>query len=100
LRFVQSHRLTDVHLALGYGALSVAVACFLWDWKLGFDSTKYYSAVAVLVYMALNVALTFWSRNVEGAVKGATVYVGTSPSGETVCFLSSTSLACFRSLTA
>lgn len=81
LKFVQSHRLTDVRLALGYGALSVAVACFFWDYKLGFDGTKYYSAVAVVVYMALNAALTFWARNVEGN----TVYVGKSPSGETVC---------------
>lgn len=91
LRFVQSHRLTDVRLALGYGALSVAVACFLWDWKLGFDSTKYYSAVAVVIYMALNVALTFWSRNVEGA----TIYVGKSPNGETV---RPSSLRCLSSL--
>ncbi|ERT00316.1 signal peptidase protein complex [Sporothrix schenckii 1099-18] len=85
LRFVQSHRLADVRLALGYGALAVAVACFLWDYKLGFDSTKYYSALAVLVYMALNVALTYWSRYVEGA----TVYVGTSPSGETITIATS-----------
>ncbi|KAL1895085.1 hypothetical protein Sste5346_005507 [Sporothrix stenoceras] len=85
LRFTQSHRLTDVRLALGYGALSIAVACFLWDYKLGFDSTKYYSAVAVLIYMGLNVALTFWSRNIEGA----TVYVGTSPDGETVSIATS-----------
>ncbi|CAK7235213.1 hypothetical protein SEUCBS140593_009207 [Sporothrix eucalyptigena] len=85
LKFTQSHRLTDVRLAIGYGALSVAVACFVWDWKLGFDSTKYYSAVAVAVYLALNVAMTFWARNVEGA----TVYVGTSPSGETVSIATS-----------
>lgn len=80
LNFAQSHRLTDVRLALGYGALSVAVACFVWDWKLGFDGTKYYSAVAVVLYVLLNAALTLWSRNV---VRG-TVYVGTSASGETV----------------
>ncbi|CAK7566697.1 MAG: hypothetical protein SEPTF4163_004648 [Sporothrix epigloea] len=85
LKFTQSHRLTDVRLAIGYSALAVAVACFLWDHKLGFDNTKYYSAVAVLVYLVLNVALSFWSRNVEGA----TVYVGTSPSKETVSIATS-----------
>ncbi|CAK7232170.1 hypothetical protein SCUCBS95973_008169 [Sporothrix curviconia] len=85
LKFTQSHRLTDVRLAIGYGALAVAVACFVWDWKLGFDSTKYYSAAAVVVYTALNGALWLWSRNVEGA----TVYVGTSPSGETVSIATS-----------
>ncbi|CAK7208915.1 hypothetical protein SBRCBS47491_000259 [Sporothrix bragantina] len=85
LKFTQSHRLTDVRLAIGYGALVVAVACFVWDWKLGFDSTKYYSAAAVLVYMGLNIALSLWSRIVEGA----TIYVGTSPSGETVSIATS-----------
>ncbi|CAK7270285.1 hypothetical protein SEPCBS57363_004026 [Sporothrix epigloea] len=85
LKFTQSHRLTDVRLAIGYSALAVAVACFLWDRKLGFDDTKYYSAVAVLVYFVLNVALSLWSRNVEGA----TVYVGTSPSKETVSIATS-----------
>ena len=69
-----------MRLAIGYGALAVASACFVWDWKLGFDSTKYYSAAAVVIYMVLNIALWLWSRNVEGA----TVYVGTAPSGETV----------------
>ncbi|CAK7241165.1 MAG: hypothetical protein STHCBS139747_002624 [Sporothrix thermara] len=85
LKFTQSHRLTDVRLAIGYGALAVASACFVWDWKLGFDSTKYYSAAAVVIYMVLNIALWLWSRNVEGA----TVYVGTAPSGETVSIATS-----------
>ncbi|CAK7265181.1 hypothetical protein SEPCBS119000_001381 [Sporothrix epigloea] len=85
LRFTQSHRLTDVRLALGYSALAVAVACFMWDRQLGFDSTKYYSAGAVIVYLVLNGALVLWSRNVEGA----TVYVGTSPSDETVSIATS-----------
>ncbi len=80
LGFKQSHRLTDVRLALGYGSLLVAGACFGWDYKFGFEPTKYYSAAAVLVYMALSAALTLWARYAEGD----TVYVGTAPSGETV----------------
>ena len=81
LKFAQSHYLTDVRLAIGYSAFLVAGACFLWDYKLGFDSTKYYTAAAVLIYGCLNTALTLWIWAVE---KG-TVYVGTAPSGEKVC---------------
>lgn len=80
LKFTQSHTLTDVRLALGYGAFFVAAACFLWDYKLGFESTKYYTAAAVGVYSLLNTALTLWIWLKE---KG-TVYVGTAPNGETV----------------
>lgn len=80
LKFKQSHRLTDVRLALGYSALILAAACFAWDYKLGFDITKYYTAAAVAVYAVLNSALTLWIWKKENGV----VYVGTAPSGETV----------------
>ncbi|TPX08784.1 uncharacterized protein E0L32_009724 [Thyridium curvatum] len=82
----QSHRLTDVRLALGYAAFAVAAACFLWDYKLGFESTKHYTAAAVAVYTLLNGALTLWIWHVERGV----VYVGTTPAGETVTVASST----------
>ncbi|KAK4189712.1 microsomal signal peptidase 25 kDa subunit-domain-containing protein [Podospora australis] len=78
LKFTQSHRLTDVRLSLGYSAFVVAAACFLWDYKLGFESTKYFTAGAVAFYTLLNGFLTFWILYVE---KG-TVYEGTSPSGQ------------------
>jgi len=80
LKFEQSHYLTDVRLALGYSAFLVAGACFLWDYKFGFDATKYYTAAAVAVYMVLNGALTMWIWGREKSI----VYVGTAPSGETV----------------
>jgi signal peptidase complex subunit 2 len=81
LKFRQSHTLTDVRLALGYSAFLVAGACFLWDYKFGFESTKYYTAAAVAVYTLLNSALSLWIWGVE---KGTT-YVGTTPGGEKVC---------------
>lgn len=81
----QSHTLTDVRLALGYSAFLVAAACFLWDYKLGFESTKYYTAGAVAVYSLLNTALTLWIWLKEKGI----VYVGTAPKGETVCISSS-----------
>ncbi|KAJ3523897.1 hypothetical protein NM208_g12273 [Fusarium decemcellulare] len=58
LKFHQSHTLTDVRLALGYSAFAIAAACFVWDYKLGFESTKLYTAVAVAVYTLINTALT------------------------------------------
>lgn len=84
LRFAQSHALTDVRLALGYGAFFLAAACFLWDYQLGFERTKYYTAAAVALYSVLNSALTLWIWLKEKGI----VYVGTSPSGETVCLFS------------
>jgi signal peptidase complex subunit 2 len=75
-----------VRLALGYSAFLVAAACFGWDYKFGFDKTKYYSAAAVVVYSVLNSALSLWIWLRE---KG-TVYEGVAPSGEKVpCPLSS-----------
>lgn len=78
LKFKQSHTLTDIRLALGYLAFAISAATFYWDYKLGFDSTKYYTAAAVAVYTCLNGALTFWIWGVE---KGK-IYVGTSPGGD------------------
>lgn len=77
-----------MRLALGYGAFALAAACFLWDYRFGFDSTKPYTAVAVGLYTILNGALTYWISRVE---RGA-VYQGTAPSGEKVA-LSSPSAA-------
>lgn len=82
LKFKQSHYLTDVRLALGYTAFLIAGACFAWDYKFGFDGTKYYTAAAVGLYAVLNSALTLWIWLMEKGV----VYVGTSPGGETVRF--------------
>ncbi|KAM0562457.1 hypothetical protein ACHAPJ_002147 [Fusarium lateritium] len=86
LKFRQSHALTDVRLALGYSAFGIAAACFLWDYKLGFESTKYYSAAAVALYTLINTALTLWITFREKGV----VYEGFSPSGEKISISSST----------
>ncbi|KAF4821722.1 Signal peptidase complex subunit SPC2 [Colletotrichum tropicale] len=86
LKFTQSHTLTDVRLGLGWGAFLIAAACFGWDYKLGFDATKYYTAAAVVVYSILNGALTLWIWLKEAG----TVYEGTSPSGEKINIATST----------
>ncbi|KAJ4410280.1 hypothetical protein N0V82_009274 [Gnomoniopsis sp. IMI 355080] len=86
LKFKQSHTLTDVRLGLGYSAFLIAAACFLWDYKFGFESTKYYTAGAVIVYSILNSALTLWIWLKEKGI----IYVGTAPNGETVTIATST----------
>ncbi|QUC22361.1 uncharacterized protein UV8b_06602 [Ustilaginoidea virens] len=86
LRFKQSHRLMDVRLALGYGAFAIAAACFGWDYKFGWDSTKYYTAAAVALYALVNGFLTFWMLRVERG----TVYQGAAPTGEKVTVRSRT----------
>ncbi|KUJ11085.1 signal peptidase-like protein complex component [Mollisia scopiformis] len=80
LGFTQSHTLSDTRLALGYSAFAICAATFCWDYQFGFESTKYYTAVAVLLYSILNGALTFWIWAVE---KG-TVYVGTNKNGDKI----------------
>ncbi|RDA83436.1 hypothetical protein CP532_4425 [Ophiocordyceps camponoti-leonardi (nom. inval.)] len=86
LRLRQSHRLTDVRLALGYGAFAIAAAAFLWDYRYGFDDTKVYTSVAVAVYAVVNSALTFWVTRVEKGI----VYQGVSPSGEELSIATTT----------
>lgn len=72
----------DTRLALGYGAFAVAAACFFWDYRLGFEPTKYYTAAAVALYALLNGVLTYWI----GFVEKGTVYQGTAPDGTSVRF--------------
>jgi len=74
------HSKIDVRLGLGYSAFAISAACFLWDYKFGFESTKWVTAGAVVLYTILNSLLTLWIWLVE---KG-TIYEGEAPSGEKV----------------
>lgn len=65
LKFQQSHFYTDVKLALGYLAVIVSAITFAYDYKLGFDKTKHYTAATVAIYMLLNGAFTYWTYYVE-----------------------------------
>jgi len=80
LGFKQSHTLSDTRLALGYSAFIICAATFGWDYKFGFESTKYYTAAAVLLYSIINGFLTFW----VWAVEAGTVYVGTNKNGDKI----------------
>ncbi|RDW60227.1 microsomal signal peptidase subunit [Coleophoma crateriformis] len=80
LKFKQSHTLSDVRLALGYSAFLICAACFYWDYKFGFESTKIYTTIAVALYTIINSALTLWIWGVEKGI----IYVGTTPNGEKI----------------
>ncbi|KXJ92002.1 microsomal signal peptidase 25 kDa subunit-domain-containing protein [Microdochium bolleyi] len=86
LKFKQDHTLADTRLALGYGAFALAAACFGWDYKFGFESTKLYTAVAVAVYALLNAALTYWISFVEKSI----VYQATAPDGSKISISTAT----------
>ncbi|TQW11607.1 hypothetical protein V2A60_001505 [Cordyceps javanica] len=86
LKFKQTHFLQDVRLVLGYSSFSVAALCFLWDYKLGWDSTKHFTAAAVVVYMVINAALTYWMSYKEKNV----IYEGTAPSGDKITISTTT----------
>ncbi|KAL1297680.1 hypothetical protein AAFC00_006232 [Neodothiora populina] len=68
----QSHFHTDVKLALGYSAVIIAAVTFAYDYKLGFDATKHWTAITVAAYFILNGVFTYWIWAVE---KG-TVFTG------------------------
>ncbi|TQS36756.1 hypothetical protein Golomagni_02784 [Golovinomyces magnicellulatus] len=80
IKFRESHKLGDIRLAVGYLAVSISAASFYWDYKYGFQSTKNYTAVAVLLYTILNGFLTYWITFVENGI----IYTGTSPRGDRI----------------
>lgn len=65
LGFQQDNSKLDVRLALGYVAVTIAGATFVADYKLGWEATRTWTAVAVAVYVVLNSALTYWMYFVE-----------------------------------
>lgn len=71
--YIQSHTLTDVHLALGYTAVVIAAACALYEYRVGFKEAKLISIFGVGTYFFLQAALYLWGYYVEKDI----VYVGT-----------------------
>jgi hypothetical protein len=55
---------------------------FYYDWTQGWESSKPYTAPAVVIYFILNAAFTYWIWGIE---KG-TIFVGYAKSGEKVRF--------------
>ncbi|KAK5126995.1 hypothetical protein LTR85_008354 [Meristemomyces frigidus] len=65
LHFHQDNTKLDVRLAIGYASVIIAAATFAADYKLGWEATKGWTAVAVVAYALLNGALTYWTWAVE-----------------------------------
>lgn len=78
LKFRQIHSQTDVRLALGYTAVTIAGALFYYDWKFGWEASKPYTLPAVVAYFLLNTAFTYWMWFVEAG----TVYEGEGKTGK------------------
>jgi signal peptidase complex subunit 2 len=75
-----------VRLGLGYTAFAICVAAFYWDYKLGFESTKYYTAAAVVIYAFINGLLSLW---IWGIQQNA-VYDGANKNGDRIEISTST----------
>jgi len=65
LKFEQDNTKLDVRLAIGYASVVIAAATFAADYKLGWEATKTWTAVAVVAYALLNGAFTYWMWAVE-----------------------------------
>ncbi|KAK1064600.1 signal peptidase complex subunit spc2 [Friedmanniomyces endolithicus] len=65
LKFEQDNTKLDVRLAIGYASVIIAAATFAADYKLGWEATKIWTAVAVVAYALLNGAFTYWMWAVE-----------------------------------
>ncbi|KAK5718892.1 signal peptidase complex subunit spc2 [Elasticomyces elasticus] len=65
LDFKQDNTKIDVRLAIGYASVLIAAATFAADYKLGWEVTKTWTAVAVVAYALLNGAFTYWMWAVE-----------------------------------
>ncbi|KAK7204606.1 signal peptidase complex subunit 2 [Myxozyma melibiosi] len=70
--YTQKFTLIDIRLALGFSSVIVAAAASYYDFKVGFEAAKKYTAIGVTVYFVLNALLTLWIWKGE---KG-TVYEG------------------------
>jgi hypothetical protein len=66
--FKQDNSKTDVKLAVGYLAVIIAGATFVADYKLGWEATKGWTAVAVAAYAVLNGVFTYWLWFVEKGI--------------------------------
>ena len=68
LGFAQDNTKLDTRLIIGYTSVIIAGATFAADYKLGWEVTKTWTAVAVAAYAILNGAYTYWMCAVEKGV--------------------------------
>lgn len=63
--FKQSNTHLDVRLAFGYVAVVAAALAGGYDYKIGFEKAKLYTAIGVVVYFAAYAAMNLWQFVVE-----------------------------------
>jgi len=68
LGFKQDNSKTDFKLVVGYLAVIIAAATFAADYKLGWEATKNWTAVAVAAYSILNGIFTYFLWFVENGL--------------------------------
>jgi len=68
LSFRQNNEKLDLRLIVGYIAVTIAAATFVADYKLGWEATKSWTAVAVAAYCVLNGIFTYILYFVEGGL--------------------------------
>ncbi|KAK9236737.1 microsomal signal peptidase 25 kDa subunit [Lipomyces kononenkoae] len=83
--YTQIFNLIDVRLMLGFVSVIVAAAAAGYDYYVGFEKAKPFTAIGVSLYFVLNVAFTAWIMYVE---KG-TFYQG-SKDGKKISIISTT----------
>lgn len=68
LSFKQNNQKLDLRLIVGYLAVIIAAGTFAADYKLGWEATKNWTAVAVALYAALNGVFTYILYYVEAGL--------------------------------
>ena len=68
LSFVQNNSKLDTRLAIGYASVIISAVTFVADYKLGWEATKVWTAVAVACYAVLNAVFSYWMWYVEAGV--------------------------------
>lgn len=79
-RFAADNTKSNVHLILGYSAVTIAAVAFGIDYYKGWEATKPWITQAVIVYFAINFALSVWIW----AVERRQIFKGQRGKGETV----------------
>ena len=68
LNFAQNNSKLDFRLYVGFTSVFVAGLTFVADYRLGWEATKGWTAVAVGVYMVLSAIYSYWMWAVEGGL--------------------------------
>ena len=68
LHFRQDNSKLDFRLIVGYVAVIIAAVTFVADYKLGWEATKVWTALAVGTYTVLNGVFTVWLYFVEAGL--------------------------------